>query len=57
VFPLATNYPVLKAAGPIHRLFGSIGTNVIARATGLVLTALAVQVIVVGCQNVFPASK
>jgi small neutral amino acid transporter SnatA (MarC family) len=24
---------------------------------GLVLTALAVQVIVVGCQNVFPASK
>ena len=34
----------------------STGTNVVARVTGLVLTALAVQVIIVGFQNVFPAS-
>jgi len=57
MFSLAITYEVLKAAGPIHRLLGSTGTNVIARATGQMLAALAVQVIVVGCQNVFPASK
>ena len=53
---LAINYAVLKSAGPIHRLLGSTGTNVVARVTGLVLTALAVQVIIVGCQNVSPTS-
>ena len=57
MFPLAITYEVLKAAGPIHRLLGSMGTNVVARVTGLVLSALAVQVIIVGFQNVFPASK
>ena len=56
MFPLAITYEVLKAAGPIHRLLGSMGTNVVARVTGLVLSALAVQVIIVGFQNVFPAS-
>jgi hypothetical protein len=38
------------------RLLGSTGTAVVARVTGLVLTALAVQVMIVGFQNVFPAS-
>jgi len=38
------------------RLSGSTGTTVVARVTGLVLTALAVQVMIVGFQNVFPAS-
>ena len=56
VFPLAITYEVLKTAGPIHRLLGSTGTNVVARVTRLVLTALAVQVIIAGCQNVSPTS-
>jgi small neutral amino acid transporter SnatA (MarC family) len=36
---------------------GSTGTNVVARVTGLVLTALDVQVMIVGFQNVLSASK
>ena len=53
---LVINYAVLKSAGTIHRLLGSTGTAVVARVTGLVLIALAVQVMSVGFQNVFPAS-
>ena len=53
---LAIHYAVLKFAGPIHRLLGSTGTAVVARVTGLVLTALAVQVMIVGFEDVFPAS-
>src|SRR5262249_35192023 len=54
---LAVTYAVLKAAAPIHRLLGSTGTNVVARITGLVLTALAVQAMLVGLQNVFFVSR
>ncbi len=53
---LAINYAVLKSAEPIHRLLSSTGTAVVARVTGLVLAALAVQVMIVGFLNVFPAS-
>jgi multiple antibiotic resistance protein len=52
---LAINYVVLKAAAPIHRLLGSTGAAVVGRITGLVLTALAVQAIIIGVQNSFPA--
>jgi multiple antibiotic resistance protein len=52
---LAIDYAVLKSAGPIHRFLGSTGTAVVARVTGLVLTALAVKVMILGFQNVFPA--
>ena len=51
---LALNYVALEAAGPIHRFLGSTGVAVVARVTGLVITAIAVQSIIVGLQNVFP---
>jgi multiple antibiotic resistance protein len=53
---VAITYAILRAAESIHRLLGSTGTSVVARVTGLVVTALAVQTMIVGFQNLFSAS-
>jgi multiple antibiotic resistance protein len=52
---LAVNFAVLRAASQIYRLIGPTGTAVVGRISGLVLAALAVQVMIIGLQNVFPA--
>ena len=51
---LAVNFAVLRAANPIYRMIGSTGTAVVGRISGLVVAALAVQVMIIGLQNVFP---
>jgi multiple antibiotic resistance protein len=52
---LAVNFAVLRAASPIYRIIGPTGTAVVGKISGLVIAALAVQVMIVGLQNVFPA--
>ena len=45
---LAITYGVLLAAGPISRLFGESGVNVVGRVMGMLLIALAVQTVLSG---------
>jgi multiple antibiotic resistance protein len=46
-------YVILRAADGIQRLLGSTGINVVSRIMGLVVTALATQVMIIGAQNIF----
>ena len=47
-------YAILRAADSIQRILGMTGINVVSRITGLVLTALAMQVMINGLRSVFP---
>lgn len=47
-------YAILRAADTIQRLLGSTGINVVARISGMVVTALATQVMINGLRNSFP---
>ena len=49
----------LRLAGPIRRALGQTGINVMTRLMGLILAALAVEVMADGLQSLFPllASK
>ena len=42
-------------AGPIARVLGKTGINVMTRLMGLILAALAVEVMADGLQKLFPA--
>jgi multiple antibiotic resistance protein len=48
---LAITYGVLLAAGPISRVIGESGANVIGRVSGMLLIALAVQTILSGFES------
>jgi multiple antibiotic resistance protein len=47
-------YVILRAADAIQRLLGSTGINVVSRTMGLIITALATQVMITGVRNLFP---
>jgi multiple antibiotic resistance protein len=51
---LGVNFVVLRAANPIYQFIGPTGTAVVGRISGLIIAALAVQVMIIGLQNVFP---
>ena len=53
---LVVNFAVLFAAGPIYRLIGPTGTAVVGKISGLVIAALAVQVMIIQAPNVFRLS-
>ncbi|MCB1672420.1 MAG: MarC family protein [Gammaproteobacteria bacterium] len=48
-------WAVLRLAGPIGRFLGPIGLNVMNRLFGLILTALAVEIMANGLRGLFPA--
>ncbi len=45
---------VLRLAAPIGRFLGPIGLNVMNRLFGLILTALAVEIMANGLRGLFP---
>ncbi len=49
-----TMWGVLKLAGPIGRQLGPIGLNIVNRLFGLLLTAIAVEIIASGLRTLFP---
>ena len=50
---LLSCYVAMRCAGWLSRLLGSVGVNVITRVMGLVLAALAVEVIIAGIKTQF----
>ncbi|MEZ5490643.1 MAG: MarC family protein [Gammaproteobacteria bacterium] len=46
---------VLRLAGPIGKVLGPIGINVMNRLFGLILTALAIEIMANGLRGLFPA--
>jgi len=50
---LATCYAAMRSAGLIMRALGAVGTNVVTRVMGLVLAALAVEIIIAGIKAQF----
>ena len=46
---------VLRLANPIGRLLGPIGLNILNRLFGLILTAIAVEIMANGLRGLFPA--
>jgi multiple antibiotic resistance protein len=50
---LLSCYIAMRGAGWLSRLLGSVGVNVITRVMGLVLAALAVEVIIAGIKTQF----
>lgn len=46
---------VLRLAGPIGKMLGPIGINVMNRLFGLILTALAIEIMANGLRGLFPA--
>ncbi len=52
---LVVNFAVLRAASAIYRVIGPMGTAVVGKISGLIIAALAVQVVIIGLQNAFPA--
>ena len=55
VLVMAISFACLVAAGPIRRLIGDTGANVISRVMGIVLAALAMQTIVNAVKDILPA--
>jgi multiple antibiotic resistance protein len=47
---LLLTFVLLSLAGPIHRLLGDAGANVVSRVMGLILSALAVETVVSGIE-------
>lgn len=47
-------YLSLMAAGKISRLLGQTGLNVINRVMGIILAALAIEIVVAGLRTIFP---
>jgi multiple antibiotic resistance protein len=45
---------VLRLATPIGRLLGPIGLNILNRLFGLILTAIAVEIMANGLRDLFP---
>ena len=45
---------VLKLAQPIGNLLGPIGLNIINRLFGLILTAIAIEIMANGLKQLFP---
>ncbi|NNJ93316.1 MAG: MarC family protein, partial [Halobacteria archaeon] len=45
---------VLRLANPIGRLLGPIGLNILNRLFGLILTAIAVEIMANGLRGLFP---
>ncbi len=52
---LAINYVVLRFSNPIYHLMGPTGVAVVGRVSGLIVAAIAVQVMITGLHQVFPA--
>jgi multiple antibiotic resistance protein len=50
---LVTCYMAMRGAGLLMRVLGTVGTNVVTRLMGLVLAALAVEVIIAGIKAEF----
>ncbi|OPZ76504.1 MAG: hypothetical protein BWY78_01347 [Alphaproteobacteria bacterium ADurb.Bin438] len=48
---------ILKSAGYIGRLLGHAGINIVSRIMGLIVAAVAVQLILGGFENMYPAMK
>jgi multiple antibiotic resistance protein len=55
ILVMAISFACLVAAGPIRRLIGDTGANVISRVMGIVLAALAMQTIVNAVKDILPA--
>jgi multiple antibiotic resistance protein len=47
---LLLTFVLLSLAGPIHRLLGDAGANVVSRVMGLILSALAVETVISGIE-------
>lgn len=47
---LLLTFGLLLLAGRIHRLLGDAGANVVSRVMGLILSALAVETVIVGIE-------
>lgn len=50
---LAITYVVLLAAGPIQRILGTTGADVVSRVLGLILAALSVEIVIEGIRASF----
>ena len=48
---------VLRFASPIGKLFGPLGLSILSRLFGLILTAIAVEIIANGLRDLFPVLK
>jgi multiple antibiotic resistance protein len=46
---------VLRLASPIGRLLGTLGLNILNRLFGLILAAIAVEIMANGLRDLFPA--
>jgi multiple antibiotic resistance protein len=50
---LLSCYAAMRGAGLLARALGTVGTNVVTRVMGLVLAALAVEIIIAGIKTQF----
>ena len=50
---LALTCMCLRLAGPIHRLIGESGSNIVSRVMGIILSALSIQLVLTGIESAF----
>jgi multiple antibiotic resistance protein len=50
----ATSFLTLRSAEPVARVLGKTGINVVGRVMGLIITAVAIQLVIDGVREAFP---